>query len=252
VTADRHLDWSGCWNARDLGGLPAGDGREIRRAAAVRADALDGLTTAGWAALCDHGVRTVIDLRNDDERGDYVALLPDGLTTIHLPLDAIDDSEFWNEWENGPQFATPLYYRSHIERFPERSAAVLAAIAHARPGGVAFHCFSGRDRTGQIAMIMLALAGVAPSDIAGDYMLSYERLPARHAERGERDPGPLLGAFLADRSTTASDLIIDTLTSLDIEAHMRAGGLTDGDLSALRARLLTPAISANGGLTPRG
>ncbi len=98
-------------------------------------------------------------------------------------------------------------------------------------------------------MILLALIGVAPSDIAADYMLSYERLPARYAERGEQDPAPPLRAFLADRSTTASDLIVDTLTSLDIEVQMRAGGLTDRDLSALRARLLTPTVSANGGLT---
>jgi protein tyrosine/serine phosphatase len=60
------------------------------------------------------------------------------------------------------------------------------------PGGVAFHCGGGRDRAGQITMVLLALLGVAPSDIAAEYMLSYERLPARYAARGEPDQGPLL------------------------------------------------------------
>src|SRR5947208_13353314 len=109
------------------------------------------------------------------------------------------------------------------------------------PGGVAFQCGGGRDRAGQITMVLLALLGVPPSDIAADYMLSYERLPARDAARGEDDQGPLLQAFLEDKGTTASDVIIDRLQSLDIEAQVRLGGLTDRDLITLRDRLLSPA-----------
>ena len=118
------------------------------------------------------------------------------------------------------------------------------------PGGVAFHYGGGRDRAGQITMVLLALLCVAPSDIAADYMLSYERLPARYAARGEPDQGPLLQAFLADRGTTASDIIIDTLESLDVEAQVRTGGLTDQDLMTLRDRLLSPATSPAAGSAP--
>jgi len=56
---------------------------------------------------------------------------------------------------------------------------VIAAIADAEPGGVGFHCVGGQDRSGQIAMLVLALAGVDPEDIAADYLLSRERLRAR-------------------------------------------------------------------------
>ncbi len=52
---DRHLDWDGCFNVRDLGGLPAAGGGVTRWGAAVRADALDELTDAGWAALGELG-----------------------------------------------------------------------------------------------------------------------------------------------------------------------------------------------------
>jgi protein-tyrosine phosphatase len=151
--AELHLDWEGCFNVRDLGGLPTADGRETRRRALVRADSLDGLTASGWAALSAHGVRTVVDLRNDDELGPDAAPRPPAVTTIHIPLDVSEDHEFWEGvWGSGPQFATPLYCRPHLERFPGRSAAVLAAIADARPGGVVFHCAGARDRTGQVAM----------------------------------------------------------------------------------------------------
>ena len=233
------MDWDGCFNVRDLGGLTRSDGRETRWGAVVRADALDGLTAAGWAALSEHGVRTVVDLRNDDERGPDAAPRPGSVTTVHAPLDGTEDREFWNVWGSGPQFGTPLYYRPHVERFPQRSADVIAAIARAKPGGVVFHCVGGRDRSGQIAMLVLALAGVAPEDIAADYVLSAERLGARYAARGEADQGPLLEAFLAGEGTSAREVVIATLAELDVEATLRAGGLSDHDMAAVRARLVS-------------
>lgn len=131
----RDLDWEGCVNVRDLGALrTAGDGALTVSGAMVRADSLHKLTERGWGALLDHGVRTVIDLRNEDEvlAAPDIAPRPPGLTTLALALDNLADTEFWaGQWSDGPQFATPLYYRPHLERMPERSARVLAAIAPA-------------------------------------------------------------------------------------------------------------------------
>jgi hypothetical protein len=228
-SVSRHLDWDGCFNARDLGGLPLVGGGETQWGRLVRSDALD---HADWDAVRDYGVRTVIDLRNDDER----AAAPE--QELHLPLDASDDREFWDVWASGWQFGTPLYYAPHLERFPERSAAVLKAIAYAAPGGVAFHCGGGRDRAGQIAMLVLALAGVEPEAIAEDYALSAERLRPLYAARGEEDQNRMIDAYLLERGTTAAEVMITTLASLDVEERLRAGGLTDADVVALRARLL--------------
>jgi protein tyrosine/serine phosphatase len=234
----RHLDWEGCFNVRDLGGLPTTDGRTTRWGAVVRADTLDGLTAAGWAALVEHGVRTVIDLRNDDELGEDAAPRPPEVTTVRIPLDVTEDREFWNVWQNGPQFGTPLYYRPHLDRFPERSAAVVTALARAEPGGVAFHCGGGRDRAGQVSMLLLALVGVPAEVIAADYGLSFERLPARYAALGEEDQGPRLRSYLQEQGTTAEALIIELLDGLDIEAHLVGASLGAGDISALRSRLV--------------
>ena len=86
------------------------------------------------------------------------------LETVHIPLDGLDeDPEFWSHWANGPQFGTPLYYRPFLDRFPERIECVLDAIEQAEPGGVLFHCVGGRDRTGLVAIVLLTVAGVAPS-----------------------------------------------------------------------------------------
>lgn len=241
MSENRHLDWPGCFNVRDLGVLPTVDGRETARGAVVRADSLQRLTAAGWSALLEHGVRTVIDLRNDAEIGADHAARPDLLTTIHLPLDPDKDPMFESAWHSGPQFGTPLYYRAHLQRFPQLSGGVVSAIARAQAGGVVFHCVGGRDRSGQIAMLLLALAGVPAAEIAADYALSAERLSGLFAAVGVEDQGPELEAFLAERGTTAAEVILTTLSSLDVELQLRAGGLTDEDVAAIRARLLSPA-----------
>jgi hypothetical protein len=217
----RRLDWDGCRNVRDLGGLPTADGRATRFGAVVRADSPDRLTAAGWEALREYGIRTIVDLRNEGEYGQ-----DHPVETVRLPLDGVDeDPEFWERWGSGPQFGTPLYYRPHLDRFPERSARVVAAIASAPAGGVLVNCVGGRDRTGQITMLLLALAGVPPDVIAADYDLSG---PAD--EDVER--------FLAGRGTSAADLIVATLAELDVEACLLDAGLSEIGLAALRERLV--------------
>jgi protein-tyrosine phosphatase len=235
MSDDRHLDWDGCFNVRDLGGLRSADGRETRLGAVVRADAVDRLTAAGWAALQAHGVRTVIDLRNVDELEPDVVPRPAGLATVRLALDGIEDAEFWDHWK---EQAPPLYYGPFLGRFPGRVAGVMAAIARARPGGVLIHCVGGRDRTGLIAMLLLALVGVAPDDIAADHALSTDRLVALYAQSGQDDQGPMLEEFLAREGTTARELILSTLAALDVEDYLRAAGLGEYDMVALRERLL--------------
>src|SRR5262249_24471543 len=63
----RELAWDGCLNVRDLGGHPTDDGGETRYGAVVRADSVRQLSDAGWAALVEYGVDTIVDLRMDQE-----------------------------------------------------------------------------------------------------------------------------------------------------------------------------------------
>ena len=240
MSLDRHLDWDGCFNVRDLGGLPTLGGAHTRRGAAVRADSLNKLTDRGWAGLVEHGVRTVIDLRNDFEREAEpdLATRPEAVTTLQLPLDGFEDREFWDAVARGPQFGTPIYYAAHLRRMPQRSAAVLQAIAAAEPGGVAFHCVGGRDRSGQVAILLLHLAGVPTDEIIADYELSDPNLTPLWRARGEPDQAAVNAAFLAERGTSAALLISELLDQLDVNQALRQGGLTDADLGALHARLL--------------
>jgi protein tyrosine/serine phosphatase len=238
VGVERDLEWQGCFNVRDLGGLPTTSSRMTRWGAVVRSDAPERLTHAGWEALEAYGVRTIIDLRNDEEReiDDPVPSLD--IKTVHLPLDDISDHAFWGDWKNGPQFGTPLYFQPFLERKPERCASVVGAVARAKPGGVVVHCGGGRDRTGLIAMLLLALVGVPWDDIAVDYERSYERMQNLFAALGEEDQRPVIEDYLAQQNTTAHVVILQILASIDVEACLRTGGLGDDDLAAVRQRLL--------------
>jgi protein-tyrosine phosphatase len=236
--ADRSLSWKGTYNSRDLGGLATADGSLTRSGALVRSDSLQELEAQGWEEVEAFGIRTVIDLRNEGEIGVDAARRPDSIRTANIPLDVTEDREFWDTWGNGPQFATPLYYRPHLERFPDRSAQVIRAIATAPPGGVVFHCQGGRDRAGQVAMLVLALAGVEPATIAADYALSDERLRPLYLSRGQEDEAPKIAEFLRGQRTTATELIVEILTTFDLEATLLAAGLEEQDVAALRRRLV--------------
>jgi len=88
-------------------------------------------------------------------------------------------------------------------------------------------------------MIVLSLLGVGPDAVAADYSLSADALAVRYAARGEEDQGPILRAFLAQQGTTAEAIIVELLSTLDIEAHLRRAGLTEQPVLALRYRGVT-------------
>ena len=236
MTHDRNLDWDGCFNARDLGGLRTADGRTTRWRAVVRSDTVDSLSAAGWAALWEYGVRTVVDLRGEDEV-DAGAARRAGITTVRVPLDDLSDTEFWDEWGGGLD-CTPLYYRAFLARFPQRVSAAVAAVAGAGPGGVLVHCGIGRDRTGLVALVLLALAGVTSDEIAADHELSTTRMPLLLAKLGRAGEESAVHAILARANTTNAEAIAATLDGFDVESYLRDAGLRDRELAAIRARLL--------------
>lgn len=224
MTRNRRLAWEGCTNARDLGGLRTRDGRATRWGAVVRADDPARLTAAGWAALHAYGIRTILSLTTEGLTEDVqdAAPRPPDLTTLRVAIEDITDAEFRERWASSELWCTPLYYRDALQRWPARHAAAIAAIARARPGGVLFHCRRGVDRTGIIALLLLALAGVTPEEIAADYEMSHD--PGREG---------LLAAF----HTSTRRVILETLAELDAERYLLAGGLSPSDLAAARARL---------------
>ena len=252
----RDIAWEGFANARDLGGLPTRDGRVTRFGAYIRSGDLRFVTAAGWQTAREAGVRTILDLRNDDEirpaSGQQLTALagsaqfpalaaaqpPSWTTRVEVALDDIADTGFWQFLNRERLNGTPLYFRPFLDRKPERCAAAVTALAGAFPGGVIFHCGAGRDRTGLVTLLLLALADVEPDAIARDYEQSAEPLQALFTAMGQPDQGPSIEAALADRGTTAREAILATLEGFNAETYLLTAGVSPASLAAVRHRLL--------------
>ncbi|MGW4382724.1 tyrosine-protein phosphatase [Kitasatospora sp. NPDC004531] len=227
----RRLDWDGCLNVRDLGGLPTRDGRTTRSGAIVRADNLDRLTAEGQNSMLAHGVRTVIDLRDEVE---YRPLLPtpDTVDLVRVPLDALAGPDWWARF--GGLDGTPLSFRPYLDHCREAVARLVAAVARARDGAVVVHCGAGRDRTGLAALVLLALADVEPAAIAEDYLLSAANLRPLWTLLDRPDEEAGIARVLADAGTTADQALHQVLAEFDAVDRLPAA-----DVAAVRARLLT-------------
>ena len=252
ATTTRRLDWPDCRNTRDLGGLPR-PGGHTRRGVLIRTDNVGSLNAAGRQAMVDYGVQTVIDLRSESEVSGSpspfaMALLPAidtpnsmaqatelSLTYLHLPL--IDD-ETWpalNEVAGIQEV-----YLLMLERRQGAFARVFSAIAQAE-GGVVFHCFAGKDRTGMVAALMLSLAQVDADAIAADFAATDLQLAAKYEEWLAAAPPEKRERMRADLQCPPARImgVLDHLNQRwgGVQAYLESAGLTPATIDRLSAKL---------------
>ena len=244
----RTLTWDGCFNVRDLGGHACEDGRVTQFGRVIRADSVRRLSEDGWRALTEYGVRTVVDLRYQVEL-DRDPPRDMDLDVVHISLFGEPDEERWAELEKlgtaqGDSAGfTRVIYLEVLEEHRANVAAAVAAVGHAAFGGVVVHCHAGKDRTGLVTALLLRLAGVPVEDVALDYAESERHLAARNEEwiaegldEAERDWRRLVASTPAEGMRGVLEEIDRRYG--DVAAFLRAGGATDADLDAARARLL--------------
>ena len=246
----RDLLWDGLLNVRDLGGHPTEDGGETRYGSIIRADSVRQLSDQGWAALVDYGVKTIVDLRTNDElTADPPAELP--VEVLHLPFFETGTDD-WQRVEEkleaaaraAPDVATATreVYLIFLEEYASNVATAIRAIADAPEGGIVIHCAGGKDRTGLLTALLLHVAGVGIDEIAADYALSEERLRPRHeqwlAEAESEEERERLERVMQ----TPLESIKGVFAELEqrhgsVEGYLRDAGLTDDELDRARARL---------------
>lgn len=239
MTADRHLEWEGCYNLRELGGLPTRDGGRTAYGVFVRGDSVCRLTDRGRRDLLEYGIRTVVDLRSDRElerEPNPFAGLPRALTYVHRPMnDPATDTSIGHLPTGADR------YRSIVDASGERITQIAHALAEAE-GAVLFHCFGGRDRTGIVSAILLRLAGVPDDVIVADYEVTDERMQPLYEEwRAEMDAAR---RERFDRAIAeAGEPIRAALEHFDeryggVERYLRRHGALPFDIDRLRSRLL--------------
>ena len=234
--------WEGARNLIDLGGLALRGGGATAYERVWRSAAPGSMTPAGWSAARAVGLTTVVDLRNDVER-EGVAVV-EGVEVIPAPTEDPDDPAFLEEC--GPWLDHPRSWSPNAARYPEKLAHVFAAIAGAE-GGVLVHCAGGRDRTGLVTTMLLALTGVEDEAIADHdergfrgaadhpgHGLGYDPATGEWVSAPDEpwQPGEL-DAALADRRP----VLLEFIRTTDVAAYLAAAGLDARCVDRLRSLL---------------
>jgi protein-tyrosine phosphatase len=244
------LDWEGCLNVRDLGGLPTGGGRPTRAGTVIRSDNIRSLTDAGWRSLAEHGVQRIVDLRWPEELAEDAPRDVE-IEVVHVSvLGDTYDREYVAELDAhlaGVDDVADHYAYSYVdflERYRERFGRAFAAVADA-DGAVVVHCMGGKDRTGLVAAVLLRLARVDLETIGADYALSSANLAPATATWVEAAADDAERAKRELLSHTPAEGMVRTLEEIerrygDVAAYLRAAGLTDVQIERLRERLAAP------------
>ncbi|KAI9044861.1 tyrosine-protein phosphatase [Aspergillus affinis] len=176
----RLVNVPGVHNLRDLGGLPTRYGR-MKRGKVFRSAQLGNITPDGTAILRNLGIKTVFDLRSTGESEFLDPSLRvkevDGIRTVAVPVFARSGSSRsrMQSYAMG-EFGFRKEYRDILTSGGSAFRPVLLHLRDNGSSGCLFHCTLGRDRTGILAAVILALIGVDDATIELDYCLSDQGL----------------------------------------------------------------------------
>jgi hypothetical protein len=235
----RTLQWEGCCNIRDLGGLPLEAGGKTRFGVVVRADYLGVLSEHGWRALRDYGVRRIVDLRHEDDS--YRCAVP----RVAVPL--LDDESLPEIDELLARVDDPIVWRRRnylfmLERFSRNFARAVSEVARTDDGATLVHCAGGIDRTGLVSALLLRVAGVGLDAIGSDYAESEAGWKPTMAEWIDAAPDEAERRKRRMLSVISAQAMHDVLLDLEREhgstaEYLVRGGGTREDLERVRARL---------------
>jgi protein-tyrosine phosphatase len=232
------------YNFRDIGGLATTDGATVHTGRLYRSDGLHRISDNDARALGTLGIRTVIDLRRpyEIEADGRIPPLPGMVWHNINPEHREWDFGSYDEAAGAARYLADRYL-DMVEQGPIGLGRGLRTIADPDNSPVVVHCMAGKDRTGVLIGIVLALLGVDDATIAADYALSAAiqgRITARlRLDKPDRPAPELPGHVLA----APPEAMLLFLTGLRARYGSVAGCLTPAgidaaDIAALRAHLL--------------
>lgn len=225
------LDTLGAANLRDLGGHPTQDGHQVRFGLLFRSEFPVYLDAEGDGATL-LGLRTVVDLRRDDELAHESHPWPEwGVRHVQVPLSAGGESS----WRAG--------YHSYLEAGAEHVVAAIRVLVGADAAPALFFCAAGKDRTGVVAAITLAVLGVAREVILEDHLRSAAGIDRIVARLAPTTPyrSQLAGVTSDDVRPDAAhvELLLDWLDARGgVEQWLVDNGVPAPELDAFRDRML--------------
>ncbi len=239
---ERHIELENALNFRDLGGYATDDGRHVRWRRLFRAGGLSELSPADLVVLRELGIRTVLDLRStaEWESGTFpVQEIP--VELHHLPIveEILDPTRY-----SLPEGMMAARYQDYTRIGGLNIARAIGIVAEPDGHPIVVHCLAGKDRTGVVIALVLALLGVDDETIAQDYALSNLAM-GRLRERAEAMPTRTLRSpELSNEVFSAKPSNIHSLFEAlrtshgSIEDYVVAAGVKPESVDDLRASLL--------------
>lgn len=177
-------------NLRELGGYQTTDGRTIKKGVLYRCGHMSELTPEQASIYTALKLRTIIDLRRDDEVADRPTPQFGDETNIHLSV-SDPDNAFAEAAARAhePDAARIIlgeavrYYTEIVTHNIHRYTSVMEYIFEPANLPLLFHCTAGKDRTGFVAAAILKFLDVPDNVVIEDYLLTNELLADRADER---------------------------------------------------------------------
>lgn len=192
----RHIELQGASNFRDIGGYWASNESQLQYGKIFRSDNLSRLTPPDWATLEKLRIKTVIDLRRDDEKTTSPTKLPPNsdIEIVEIPI----EGKILGRTEVLQHILSKKIMRISHDDMEEMYLDILniarnelheavRILLDPLRGNKIVHCTAGKDRTGLTIALVQLLSGVSKKEIISDFLLSNSfRTPARMAALSEK------------------------------------------------------------------
>ncbi len=185
---DRNLHLKGAKNTRDFYGLKTADGRTVTTRNYVRTCTLDKLNKHDRDILLgQYGIKTIIDLRDADERKEKPDNEFPGVKNIHIPiftevtLGVTMEKKSLEFLDQLPSYEV-IYNRMITEEGCREHLKSVFDIILNTDEPIVWHCSEGKDRCGLVSALFLSILGVPYETIMEDYLLTNE-VPSKNKNR---------------------------------------------------------------------
>jgi protein-tyrosine phosphatase len=170
-------------NFRDFGGYQTQNGMRIKDGLLFRSGELSRATDADLDSLSSLGIKTIFDLRSEDERRSRPDRVPvaKAFTFFNLPMRPIIDYHarslrrlfslmFGHERRIDYVAESHKAYREYAISYLPQLKTLFQRISNPENLPVLIHCSAGKDRTGVVASLVQLVLGVSVGTAMDDYL----------------------------------------------------------------------------------
>jgi len=176
-------------NFRDFGGYQTKNGAQIKKGLLYRSGSLDKATNADLDELATLGLKTICDLRSEQERLKEPDRIPDisPITFFNISMRPIVDyhsrslkrlGSLMFGTERKTDYIAESYkaYRDYATGYLPQLKALFKRISNPENLPVLIHCSAGKDRTGVVSSLIQQMLGVTSDVAMADYLITNQHM----------------------------------------------------------------------------